>query len=168
MRTLQQHISEVLRINKNSRNFEKIKVSDIVELQNIINKKCSDMSDGYLDLSDIDVSKIDSFDCLFSHKIYRRKDIRVIDCTDWDTSYAVSMRQMFEDCVRLEDIIGIENWNIGGVNDFYYMFADTPNLDLTDKVNNSNNWKINATKCNVKMMWYKTKTNYDNYIYTPF
>lgn len=138
MKSLNTYLNERLLVNKNFKD-NKIVVSTLRELKNIIQKRSTDPNtkkfNKNIDLSDIDVSKLDDLSEIFIWYKFKTIDISV-----WDTSNVKVMTQMFYGCDELEDIIGIEDIDIKNVVYMAYMFADCPKLDITDKIKH---WKIN-------------------------
>ena len=130
-------VDEKLVINKNYKN-PKIKVSSLRELKNIIQDRSTDPKtkkfNHNIDLSDIDVSKLDDLSETFIW--YKFKTINI---SGWDTLKVKNMTQMFYECDELEDIIGIEDINIDSVEHTDYMFAGCAKLDITDKIKD---WEI--------------------------
>lgn len=140
MKTLTQHIEEKLLINKNFKDSN-IVVKSLKELKSIIKDRSIDPNtkkfNKNIDLSDIDVSKLDDLSEIFMW--YKFKTINI---SGWDTSNVKVMTQMFYGCDELEDIIGIEDIDIKGVVYMAYMFADCTKLDITDKIKD---WKIDPS-----------------------
>lgn len=55
-----------------------------------------------------------------------------LDVSGFDTSDVTNMCKVFQECSNLEEIKGIENWNVSKVKTFGYMFNDCPNLKYLD------------------------------------
>ena len=51
-----------------------------------------------------------------------------IDAAELDTSAAVDMRHMFEDCRSLTDVRSLAKWDTSGVENMRYMFSDCTSL----------------------------------------
>ena len=133
-------VDEKLVINKNFKD-NKIVVSSLKELKSIIKDRSIDPStkkfNKDIDLSDIDVSKLDDLSETFLW--YKFETINI---SGWDTSKVKNMRQMFFGCEQLTDIIGIEDMNIDNCEDMSYMFADCTKLDISDKIKD---WKVDPS-----------------------
>lgn len=112
-------------------------------------------------LLDIDISHVKSLNNLFSFArgvendyagdhydyLYKVKDLDMtklkrIDLSTWDVSNIQFIRRLFCRCEYLEEIIGIENWNLTNCNDFIGMFRCCEKL----KTLNISNWKLKGTE----------------------
>ena len=140
MKNLSSYLTEKLLINKNFKD-NKIVVSSLRELKSIVKDRSIDPNtkkfNNNIDLSDIDVSKLDDLSETF---IWYK--FKTIDISGWDTSNVKVMTQMFYGCDELEDIIGIEDIDIKNVVYMAYMFADCQKLDITDKIKD---WEIDPS-----------------------
>ena len=156
MKSLNTYLNEKLIINKNFKDNNKITVSSLKELKNIIKERYVDPNtkkpNHHIDLSDIDVSELDDLSEVFLW--YRFK---TIDISGWDTSNVKDMRMMFYGCYELTDIIGIENMNIDNVECMDYMFYDCRKLDITDKIKD---WKVNPKNVRVSGMFRECPTKF--------
>ena len=156
MKNLRSYLTEKLLINKNFKDNNKITVSSLKELKNIIKERYVDPNtkkpNNHIDLSDIDVSELDDLSEAFLW--YRFK---TIDISGWDTSNVKDMRMMFYGCYDLTDIIGIENMNIDNVECMDYMFSDCRKLDITDKIKD---WKVNPKNVRVSGMFRECPTKF--------
>lgn len=166
MKSLIQHITEKLIINKNFISASEKKYHPITyyELQDIITEKSNKLNqtNGYLDLSDIDTSDVDKFVTLSSYgymetitdKIIVR-DLKTVNVYGWETSHITNMEKLFSSFYNLTEIIGLETWDIKNVINMTKMFAFCDNLEKI----NIENWKINHT-CKIENMFsgcYKLK-----------
>ena len=153
MKNLSEYLTEKLLINKNFKD-NKIVVSSLRELKNIIQDRATGPNtkkfNHNLDLSDIDVSKLDDLSETF---IWYK--FETIDISGWDTLKVKNMRQMFFGCEQLKDIIGIEDMNIDNCEDMSYMFADCTKLDISDKIKD---WKVDPSSVWVTNMFRNCPT----------
>jgi len=124
MKDITEYIEEKLTIKKDlSSKLSTAKDTKITEapndrhdLANIVKERAS--SSNEIDLRDIDVSKVTSFDYVFN----ALQNITKIDLTGWDTSNATSMASMFYCCSSLEEIVGLEMLDTSRVEKFNQMF----------------------------------------------
>lgn len=68
----------------------------------------------------------------FYYTFYNCRNLKFLDLSGFDTSNATNMSRLFQQCVSLEEIKGIENWDVSKVKSFGYMFADCTNLKSLD------------------------------------
>ena len=125
MKTLQEFVIEKLKIKKSS--TDKIKVKDYSELRRIVKQRYEE-NNAYVDCSDLDVSKIETLEELFSNF----KNVVTIDITGWETSKVTSMYRMFNDCYELEHIIGLEDLDVSSVENMSYLFWNNTKLTTLD------------------------------------
>ena len=156
MKNLSSYLTEKLLINKNFKD-NKIVVSSLRELKSIVKDRSIDPNtkkfNNNIDLSDIDVSKLDDLSETF---IWYK--FKTIDISGWDTLKVKNMRQMFFGCEQLKDIIGIEDMNIDNVENMDYMFADCEKLDITDKIKD---WNIDPAVIWVTSMFRNCPTKFE-------
>lgn len=140
MRTLNNYINEwkfqvsktdynSQRNKSDSKSSERIIVNNKEELKGLIDKRYN-INKSELDLSDINVKRIDNFSELFRDFA----DVETINISGWDLTNASTLRQMFYGCKNLKEIIGIENLNVFYINDMSYMFfscSSLKNLNLS-------------------------------------
>ncbi len=141
MKTLRQHISEKLIINRNSHiksNEKKIKVKTSKELQDIVRDRYLE-NPVELDLTDVDVSEINNFECLF----YELPKIEIIDISGWDTSNAKNFINCFSECFKLKEIIGIEDLDTSNTVELTNMFYQCQSLESLD-VSKWNTQNVNS------------------------
>jgi len=156
MKTIQQHITERLQLNKDrvrqyeyfpetKEELEKIideiteqhKDDDIIDLNMIDTSNITDMSDLFADIkhnyniSEWDVSNVTNMSGIFYNSNFNN------DISQWDVSNVKDMFAMFSYSQFNQDI---SNWNISNVKNFMYMFAHSQfKQDLTpwkDKIKN--------------------------------
>ena len=145
MKTLKQHIDEKLVINRKYEN-PKIKVKDRKELKELITKrseKCAREHTDYLDLSDIDISEVTELTDLSGFSVFGRvsnPNTRIINVTGWETKQINDMSFLFEYLNSLEEIIGIDDWDVSNVINIHRMFYNCKKLKRYPK-------------------WYKDKVN---------
>lgn len=121
-------------ISKSTKLTKVITVNDRSELLDIIKERLKKSSD--LDLSDINVSKITAFDDLFFNC-----GATTINVSGWNISNAYDLGEMFANCKFLQEIIGLETWDMSNVKDITGMFYCSNELQ---KINIST-W--NTEKC---------------------
>lgn len=148
MKSINQYISEKLIIKKNNNTYKYFPETK----QELIECITEHLNNKNTDLTDIDVSKVTTFDSVFrkmSRPGYR--DFDEIDVTGWDTSNVTDMKRMFFNCFKLKKIKGIEDWDVSNVTDMHYMFygCSKLNVDLTD-------WKLNP-ECKVEKIVYNSE-----------
>lgn len=102
-------------ISKSTKLTKVITVEDRGELYDIIQERLIKSSD--LDLSDINVSKITSFDDLFFDC-----GATTINVSGWNISNATDLSEMFANCKSLQEIIGLETWNMSNAENIMGMF----------------------------------------------
>ena len=156
MKSLNTYLNEKLIINKNFKDNNRITVTSLKELKNIIKERYVDPNtkkpNNRIDLSDIDVSELDDLSEVFLWYRFKR-----IDVSGWDTSNVKDMRMMFYGCYELTDIIGIENMHIDNVGCMDYMFYDCRKLDITDKIKD---WNVNPKNVRVSGMFRECPTKF--------
>lgn len=146
MKNLKQYISEKLKITKDNIGYDyKYFPKTREELDKIISQLIEERGNN-ADLNDVDVSKIDDFNCLFSvrnfywFKYDKRHNFTEFngDISNWDVSNVKSMENMFYS----SDFEGdISNWNVSNVIDMRRMFNDSKfngdlsNWDVSNVVN---------------------------------
>ena len=144
MKSLNEYIIEKILINKSSKFSNIIKVDTIFQLLSII-KKRYDNYNSFLDLTDIDISKLDNLSYIFGIL----NNVEVVDISGWDTSNVTTMENMFSQCSKLKKIIGIENLDVSNLKNATFMFSSCENLvelDLT-------NWNTMSLQ-NASYMFY--------------
>ena len=130
MKTLQQHISEKLVLTNNSKirkTAEIIEVKTNKELQNIVRERYLE-NPKELDLTDLDVSEIRNFECIF----YELSKVERIDISGWNTSNARNFINCFYECFNLKEIIGIEDLDTSNVVELTNMFYQCQSLENLD------------------------------------
>jgi surface protein len=130
MKTLQQHISEKLVLTNNSKirkTIELIEVKTNKELRNIVRERYL-KNQKELNLTDLDVSEIHNFECIF----YELSKIEIIDISGWNTSKARNFINCFAECTNLKEIIGIEDLDTSNVVEFTNMFCVCESLEKLD------------------------------------
>ena len=155
LHSLNEYLNERLIVNKKYIN-NKIIVKSLKELKSIIKDRSIDPNtkkfNNNIDLSDIDVSKLDDLS-----ETFLWYNFETIDISGWDTSNVKNMRQMFFGCEQLTDIIGIEDMNIDNCEDMSYMFADCAKLDISDKIKE---WEIDPRIVSAKFMFNDSLTEF--------
>lgn len=143
MKQINTYISEKLSINKNTK-ITKYHPKSLEELKNIIINEKDGKRKRVLDLTDIDVSKVESLSELFEDftklfevnlsgwdtsnvtdisKMFNRcENIKLIDCTGWNTSNIENMEKVFQFNKKLKTVKGIEDWDTSLVKNMSFMF----------------------------------------------
>ena len=75
-----------------------------------------------INFNDIDVSNIDSFCNDNGKGIFEYMRFKYIDISDWDVSNIESTRHMFYHCEKLESVGDISYWDVSNVTDMSFMF----------------------------------------------
>ena len=88
-----------------------------------------------LDLSKWETLSVVSFDAFLNDC----RSLIVIDVSNLETSTCMQFSQMFEACVNLEKIIGIENWDVSNAS--HYAFSETFHCCYKLKELNLSSWK---------------------------
>ena len=128
MKTLTTYIAEKLKITKDNIGYEyKYFPSSKTELFGIIYKK---FEEDDFDLTDGDVSKISNFDSLFEKSKFAKLNRKIvsIDVTGWKTSQVTTMESLFSNQDALEEIIGLETWDVSNVTSLKETFMYCKNL----------------------------------------
>ena len=128
MKSLNQYIIEKILINKSSK-FNKIKVESKDQLEAIIQKRYNN-NNSFIDLTDIDISKLDNLSSIFCGL-----KLEVVNISGWDTSNVTTMENMFCFCDKLKNIIGIENLDVLKLKRANFMFDSCENLVELDLTN---------------------------------
>ena len=173
MKSLNQYIIEKILINKSSKFInKKIKVESKDQLQSIIKERYNNYN-SFLDLTDIDISKLDNLSYIFGIL----NNVEVVAISGWDTSNVIIMDAMFGCCEKLKKIIGIENLDVSKLENATSMFSHCEKLvelDLTNwnpillknawnmfsscsnlkNIKNIENWQLPNIK-SVRQMFYK-------------
>ena len=178
MKSLNEYIIEKILINKNSK-LNKIKVETLIQLKSIVWERYH-KNNSFIDLTDIDISELDDLSNVFA----RLSKVEVIDISGWNTSNVTFMDEMFRKCVKLKNIIGIENLDVSkleNANSMFYMCENLIELDLTNWnpislqnsrqmffncsnlkiIKNIENWQIPNIKCVRYMFSGCTKLDVD-------
>lgn len=66
------------------------------------------------------------------YTFYNCKNLKSLDLSGFDTSNVTNMSRLFQRCESLEEIKGIENWDVSKVKSFGYMFDSCFNLKSLD------------------------------------
>ncbi len=75
-----------------------------------------------------DTSSVTHINCLFNDN----RSLVTIDVSDFDTQNIRQFTQVFELCLNLEKIIGLENWDTTSAGTMLQMFANSPKLKVLD------------------------------------
>jgi surface protein len=130
-----------------------------LQLMDIIEDKCRESN--IIDVSDIDISNLkrSSLGLIFS---YNTNLEEVTGLDTWDVGEIKKMHQMFYECENLKKI-DISNWDISNVERFDGMFGECKNLE---DIGDISNWKIkdNADVSGIlKNTNFNFKTKYMKY-----
>ena len=132
MKTLQQHITEKLKVNKDYKS-NIIQVESIIQLCNIISDRVmADDFNGNLDLSDIDVSKLTSLNELFFSDMKVNTRVITLDVTGWDVSNVETMYSTFRKLIYLKEIKGIADWDVSSLKRCGGLFEECKELEELD------------------------------------
>ena len=125
MKSSNQHILEILIINKDYRDTKIAESKSFDELRNIIVYRYNKLGPGTeqnpIDFNDVDVSNIDSF-CDKNIGLFSGTKFKYIDISDWNVSNVKSMRHMFNGCYELESVGDLSYWDVSNVTDMSFMF----------------------------------------------
>jgi len=153
MKQLTTYISEKLVLNKNT--FKKqynYFPKTKVELKNIIKQLIKERKNKrVIDLNDIDTSEITEMRGLFYNL-----PITEIDISGWDVSNVTDMSTMFFECEKLKSIGGLNNWDVSKVKYMTYMFYDCYRLN---NIGDISNWKTSKVENMNKMFTGSGITN---------
>ena len=118
MKTLHQHITEKLKVNKDYEDAT-YKPKKYTELMAIILDECKEQCEqpnfnGNLDLTGIDVSGLDTLSQCFkiSGMEYYVWKIQTVDVTGWDVSNVHFFDQTFAGLERVHYILGLSDWDV--------------------------------------------------------
>jgi surface protein len=146
--------------NEVSNTLYKYHPQNIFELWEILAEKL-EQNIKYPNLSDIDISNLDSLkslfsslknDWLWSHYGIDTSEIIKLDLSAWDTSNIKDMSGMFYNCVSLEEV-NISGWDFSNIQETDYMFYKCMSLD---KINGN----INISKIpNKENMFFGCKAH---------
>lgn len=154
MRTLQEHIRESLRVNRNYKNTLNIKYKPKTrkELRELVVERINNDETNF---SDVDVSDIDDLSYIFyatyGNDAQYLQNIIEIDITGWNTSRCRTFTGMFHSCKSLRTIIGIEDLDVSNGTEFIDMFVGCRNFngDLYRwDMSNAENCKSMFQECN--------------------
>jgi surface protein len=139
MKTLVQTINEKLKITKHTKTVYKYHPSDINELRVIIKDKCKNCISNILDLTDIDVSKLDTLNSMLSSITLdneNERNIDTIDVTGWDVSNVTNFKSTFDSRLaeRITDIYGLDTWDVSKGESFRQFFQNTVKLKNIDGI----------------------------------
>ena len=71
-----------------------------------------------INIANINTSEVKDMSFMFE----RCATLNYINLSGWNTKNVKSMRAMFESCTNLEEIDGIENWDLSNLKDISFMF----------------------------------------------
>lgn len=163
--------------------------NDFDDLKEIVDFKIL-TEPNFLDMSDIDTSRITDMSNLFEYE----KTIKKLDLSRWNTSNVKSMKNMFNGCISLNTldlssfdtsnvsdmtnmfgncekltILDLSNFDTSNVTDMFYMFAGCRNLisvDLTSfNTNNVTNMGYMFSNCQNIQELDLTHFNTDKVLY---
>lgn len=98
-------------------------INNLQDLREYINSHIRDNSD-VLDLRDINLNNLDSL-YTSSNRDYLFKlpeHIKKIDVTGWKTSTITDMSSIFSNCAYIDEIIGLDTWDVSNVTSMENMF----------------------------------------------
>ena len=128
-------IDEGLKINRESaaKKFTKRKIVTTMsftrqdKLQQELIRRSEKCTDGLLDLSDIDVSKLNDISYLFhpefAYHYFILKSVKTIDVTGWDVSRFSDFDGVFDGLSTIKHITGLDTWDVSNavnMNNFFH------------------------------------------------
>jgi len=144
MKTLQGILCEKLRISKSSISKQHNKSynyqpKNINELRLIIKNKCKYCTSNILDLTDIDVSKLNTLNSMLSSVMLDseiERNIDTIDVTGWDVSNVTIFDNTFDSRLaeRITDIYGLYTWDVSKGKSFRQFFSNAIKLENIDGI----------------------------------
>lgn len=142
MKNLSQFINEKLKISKNKRYI--YKPESLEELKKLIKEKVEHNKSNILDLTDIDVSNLNSLENMtvytYLDVVNNKTDIDTIDVSGWDVSNIKNFKRVF--CSRLGNrintIVGLDDWDVSNGESFREFFSSCWNLTKFDGIENFN------------------------------
>ena len=152
MKSLQQHISEKLIVNKKYDSY-KYHPKTPEELRKIIKERYEELGPGTknepIDFNDIDVSQMITFyDTKNQVGIFEKTKFEYIDISDWNVSNVIDMNSTFWGCQLKE--LDLSNWNVSNVIIMTSMFDGSRSLKKLE----ISNWDILNTKYMSYMFHY--------------
>lgn len=81
-----------------------------------------------LDLSGWNTSKVENMHMMFHNCTY----LKTLDTTGWDTGNVETMHMMFQDTNSLEEIKGVEDWNVSEVTSMMWLFGGSNKIEFLD------------------------------------
>lgn len=144
-------VSEGLKLGKNFKYNElKYFPKDKDELIKIIKDILIDnKNEEYINLNDIDTSKITDFSKLFASN----NDIKYIDISKWNTKNVTKMSYMFDKCKNLVSVGKLDDWNVSAVSAFTCMFNACENLE---EIGDISKWDVSFAE-NMQNMFSKCR-----------
>lgn len=133
MKGITQYIIEKLKITKDNihRGEYKYFPEDNEELNGILLQKIEDSKNRTLDVSDIDVSNLETLSGMFSFEEMKYID-KIIGFDSWDVSGISEINFLFSGCGNLKQIQGLENWDTSGIKEMTGVFFLCRNLESLD------------------------------------
>lgn len=116
-----------MKINSKNTIKSKYLVKDLKELKSIIEERADNLNNcetDILDLTDLNVSRLNSLDNAFGDCFYAR----CINVTGWDVSRVTNFTRLFCEYDDLEEIIGLDTWDVSNGFDFSNAFRDCISL----------------------------------------
>lgn len=107
MKTLTQYIYEDFKISKGVKTH-KYHPTTFEKLEQLVQQRFRDAKTDYVDLNDIDVSDIESFNNLFGG-VFNTTD-KTIDMSCWNMSNAKNVSNMFQACGAKQIILPAKQW----------------------------------------------------------
>ena len=103
----------------------------------------------YLDISNWNVGIYTGLTSMFKGC----KELIEVDCTNWKFHDIINLAELFAGCTNLKQVIGIENWRVGHVENFNGMFRNCPSLEKLDL----SKWDMRNARYMIRM--FKDCTN---------
>ena len=107
------------------------------------------------DLSTWDTSKVTNMNGMFSNAA----QVVSLDLSSFDTSNVTNMSCMFQSTSTLEEVIGIEDWDVSRVTTFSYIFNYASSIKRLD-LKKWNTQSANVNDAFIQMFYYCTSLTY--------
>lgn len=111
------NINELIEMINSGVKLSEIDTSKVTNMSDLFTSACRNVKD-FKGIENWDVSNVEDFSNMFGYA-----DLKGINLSKWNTSKAISMRNMFHECKGLHNI-GIEKWNVSKVKRFWGMFKN--------------------------------------------
>ena len=163
------------KINRNTK-IHSIVPETFSELQKLIADRANNLdSNEILDLTDIDISKVEYISCPSGYSDHSYKGIfgkvmcsklYIIDVSGWDVSRFDCLGGLFSSFHELVEIRGLETWDVSNVTDMQGMFRGCKLL----KTVNIDDWNVSNLRNTMQMFseCRRIEMNLSNWQLLPF